>query len=261
VADPDVRPKAYWNNTSSNDLVRHFVDKADTVTRTEIEELVAGRAVTKIIREDLTYSELDEDIDHVWSVLFLTGYLTRAKEPMSLPSESVKLLIPNLEVREIFIEKIRKWFRGQLTNARTKSELQRLYHAFLQADCDTIKEILENQLRVTISYFDNYEYYYHGFLTGLLIGCGADWAIKSNRESGNGRSDLLLTTTDGSLGLIIEIKHAKEAKDIPRLTQEAMTQIETQRYQDAFLGNAIKRVQSYGITFWKKTCEVQSGDA
>ncbi|MCL1919211.1 MAG: ATP-binding protein [Peptococcaceae bacterium] len=258
-ADPKVRPKAYWNNTSSNNMVKLFIDKADNTTRSEIEELIARKSVAKVIRETLTYGELDKNIDNLWSMLFLTGYLTRTQDPLGLQSEPINLIIPNLEIREIFIEKIRDWFEEKLEDARIQEELQRLYRAFLDADCATIDEILHNQLRATISYFDNYENYYHGFLTGLLIG-GA-WSIKSNQESGGGRSDLILTTSDGSTGIVIEVKHAKKLEDIPVMCEAALNQIDKKRYKDAFLASRVKQIRVYGITFWQKSCGVVSAPA
>ncbi|MCL1790884.1 MAG: ATP-binding protein [Peptococcaceae bacterium] len=254
LANPNIRPRCYWNNTSSNNMVQLFIDKADDTTRNEIEDLIAGKSVAKVITENLTYGELDDTIDNLWSVLFLTGYLTRTQDPMGLQSEPVNLVIPNLEIREIFIEKIRKWFMERLNNARIQEDLCRLYRALLDGDCETIEEVLHDQLRATISYFDNYENYYHGFLTGLLLG-GA-WSLKSNRESGDGRSDLILVASDGSAGIVIEIKHAKKAEDIPVMCELALAQIDKKRYQDAFLVNRVKQIRVYGITFWKKTCGV-----
>ena len=254
LADPNTRPQSYWNNTSSNEMVKRFIEKADDTTRSEIEDLIAGKSVAKIITETLTYGELDESIDNLWSVLFLTGYLTRTQDPPGLPSEPVNLIIPNLEIREIFIEKIRKWFTEHLRTAQTREEIQKLHRAFLDGDCAIIEEILQNQLRTTISYFDNYESYYHGFLAGLLAG-GA-WTLRSNRESGNGRSDLLLAATDGSMGIVIEVKHASEQKDLPAMCEEALNQIKSQRYTDTFYPGQVRQIRVYGLAFWKKTCKV-----
>jgi hypothetical protein len=252
--NPHARPISYWNNTSSNNLVKRFIDKANDTTRSEIEDLVAGKSVAKVISEDLTYGELDESINNLWSVLFLTGYLTRTQEPLGLEEEPVSLIIPNREIRAVFINKIQKWFTEKLADAETQEELKRLYQAFPELDCGTIEEILHNQLRAAISYFDNYEHYYHGFLTGLLTG-GA-WSIKSNRESGTGRSDLLLTARDGSTGIVIEVKHAKDLQDIPVQCAAALKQAEDKNYQDAFYPGQVKQVNVYGIAFWKKSCGV-----
>ncbi|MCL1918143.1 MAG: AAA family ATPase [Peptococcaceae bacterium] len=132
--DPTVRPKCYWNNTSSNNMVKRFIDKADDTTRSEIEDLIAGKSVAKVIKQTLTYGELDRSIDNLWSVLFLTGYLTKTQDPVGLQSEPINLVIPNLEIREIFIEKIRDLFTEHLQDTQTQEELQRLYRAFLDAE-------------------------------------------------------------------------------------------------------------------------------
>ncbi|MCL1917628.1 MAG: ATP-binding protein [Peptococcaceae bacterium] len=252
--NPGIRPKSYWNNTSSNNMVKQFINKADTTTRNEIEELISGKAVAKVLKDTLTYGDFRNTIDNLWSVLFLTGYLTRTPEPLGLESDPVQLIIPNLEVREIFLEKIRDWFTEELNDIQIREELQRLYHALLDKNCDVIEKILQDQLRTTISYFDNDEHYYHGFLAGLLIGSG--WSLKSNRESGSGRSDLMLITSDGDMGIVIEVKHAKNQKDIPVMSDKALTQIEDKNYKDAFLGTTVKQVMLYGMIFWKKTCKV-----
>lgn len=256
-ADPGIEPKSYWNNTSSNEMVKLFVDMADSTTRSEIEDLVAGKPVVKAVKETLTYGKLDKSIDNLWSVLFLTGYLTRIRAPKDARSKLDELVIPNLEVREIFIEKIRDWFAEQLDEKSVRDELVRLYRAILNGACGTIEEVLQNQLRTTISYFDGYESYYHGFLTGILIGC-SDWSVKSNREAGDGRCDLLLTKNDATIGIVIEIKHAKEQKDVPDACKNALKQIEEKNYRDVFLASGIKHVRLYGMAFWKKTCKVQS---
>ncbi|MCL1809286.1 MAG: ATP-binding protein [Clostridiales bacterium] len=255
--DPGIEPKSYWNNTSSNEMVKLFVGMADSTTRSEIEDLVAGKPVAKAVNETLTYGELGKSIDNLWGVLFLTGYLTRTQAPKDARSKLDELVIPNLEVREIFIEKIRDWFAEQLNETSIRNELVRLYRAFFDGDCGAIEEVLQNQLRTTISYFDDYESYYHGFLTGILIGC-ADWSVKSNREAGDGRCDLLITKNDGTIGIVIEIKHAKEQKNIPSMCENALKQIEEKSYRDVFLASGVKHVRLYGVAFWKKTCKVQS---
>jgi hypothetical protein len=235
-------------------MVKQFIDKADNTTRRDIEKLIAGKSVAKVIKVDLTYGELDKSIDNLWSVLYFTGYLTRTPDPVGLQSEPLNLIIPNLEVRDIFIEKISEWFKEKLAEAKVQEELKKLYRAFLELDCDTIEEILHNQLRATISYFDNYESYYHGFLAGLLI--SGDWSMQSNRESGQGRSDLLLTTSDDSTGIVIEVKHGKNLEDIPVQCAAALKQADDKNYTDAFYPSSVKQVKVYGIAFWKKNCGV-----
>jgi hypothetical protein len=253
-SNPNARPRAYWNNTSSNEMVKRFIDKADTTTQDEIEKLIAGKYVEKQLRENLTYAEIDESIDNLWSVLFLTGYLTRTKEPLGLEDEPVKLIIPNREVRTIFIEKIQKWFTEQVKNS-DHSELDALYHAFLEGDREPIETILNAQLRSTISYFDAHEEYYHGFLTGLLKGCGS-WGVSSNRETGDGRSDLLVIPKGRGVGVVIEVKHAEDLDDIPAKCEAAMRQIEEKSYVDGLLERGVFQAKLYGIAFWKKNCGV-----
>ncbi|MCL1809767.1 MAG: ATP-binding protein [Clostridiales bacterium] len=255
--NPETKPRSYWNNTSSNHMVKRFIDKADATTRIEIERLIAGGSVERTVMETLTYEELDKSIDNLWSVLFLTGYLTKTKAPAGFPAEPIELTIPNLEVREIFIEKIKDWFAEKNSAAKTQEEIQRLYCSFLDGDCAAIEEVLQSQLRATISYFDNYENYYHGFLAGLLIGCG-EWSVKSNRESGEGRSDLLLTANDGSVGIVIEIKRAGAPESVAAMCEAALKQIEEKDYKEAFLSSGVEKVRLYGIAFWKKTCGVKT---
>jgi hypothetical protein len=235
-------------------MVKRFIDKADTTTRGEIEKLIAGEPVEKQIRENLTYAEIDESIDNLWSILFLTGYLTRTKEPLGLEEEPVKLIIPNREVRTIFIEKIQKWFAERVKSSN-RDELAALQKAFLDGNRETIEAVLNRQLRTTISYYDAHEDFYHGFLAGLLRGCGS-WGVGSNRESGDGRSDILIITEDGSIGIVIEVKPARSLKDIPVMCEKAMQQIEEKNYLDAFLERGITHAKLYGIAFWKKRCGV-----
>jgi hypothetical protein len=235
-------------------MVKRFIDKADTGTRGEIERLIAGESVEKRIRETLTYAEIDESIDNLWSVLFLTGYLTRTAKPLGLEEEPVELIIPNREVRAIFIEKIQKWF-GEKVKGGDRAELTALGRALLEGDAATAEGILNRQLRTTISYFDANEGFYHGFLTGLLKGCG-DWGVGSNREAGDGRGDILVVTEDGATGIVIEVKHARAFKDLPAQCQAALAQIEEKRYMDAFLARGIVEARLYGVAFWKKRCAV-----
>ncbi|MCL1917320.1 MAG: ATP-binding protein [Peptococcaceae bacterium] len=255
LADPQAEPESYWNNTSSNDMVRRFIDKADSNTRYEIEQLVAGGYVEKAIKTNLTYAEVDESLDNLWSVLFLTGYLTQQPTEEKLSRHTMRLRIPNEEVKEIFIEKIQNWFAEKVRNSSSREEMEALYCALLEGDCNIIEKILTAQLRTTISYHDTYEGYYHGFLAGLLKG-GGFWGVSSNRETGDGRSDLLIVTEDGAKGIIIEVKRANSLEDIPIKCQEALRQAETRNYADAFLERGLTRAGVYGIAFWKKNCGV-----
>ncbi|MDR3120018.1 MAG: ATP-binding protein [Clostridiales bacterium] len=254
LENPKAEPEAYWNNTSSNEIVKRFIDKAGASTRNEIERLIAGDFVEKPVRINLTYAELDENIDNLWSVLFLTGYLTRQRTTDILPRGTMRLVIPNAEIKEIFVEKIQKWF-AERVKSTDRSELDALHNAFLVGNRETIETILNAQLRATISYYDANESFYHGFLAGLLKGCGS-WGVGSNRESGDGRSDILVIPEDYATGIVIEIKHARGLEDIPAMCEAAMRQIEEKNYQDGLLERGISSARLYGVAFWKKNCGV-----
>ncbi len=252
--NPKARPKPYWNNTSSNALVKQFIDMADVTTRGEIEQLVAGKTIRKRIVETLTYSELTESIDNLWSVLFLTGYLTADRNAPESDDNFTSLVIPNREVREIFIEKIQKWFDEKVV--RQKNSVERLCQAFENGNAEQAEAILNEQLRSTISYYDSYEGFYHGFLLGLLMGKG-DWLILSNREAGAGRSDIQIENATGERGIIIETKRARSASDMEVQCDAALKQILDRDYAKPLIDDGINEVWSYGIAFFKKKCAVK----
>ena len=220
--NPKARPKPYWNNPSSNALVKQFIDMADATTRGEIEQLVAGKTIRKKIVETLTYCELTESIDNLWSVLFLTGYLTVDKNAPEDEDDYTSLVIPNREVREIFIEKIQKWFAEKVVTQ--KNSMEKLCRALESGDAEQVETMLNEQLRGTISYYDSYEGFYHGFLLGLLKG-KSDWTILSNREAGMGRSDIQIENATGELGMIIETKRAKSRNDMEAQCEAPLKQI------------------------------------
>ncbi len=252
--NPAAKPKAYWNNTSSNQIVRRFVDLADATTRTDIEKLIAGKGISRKVVEDLTYGELEESREHLWSVLYLTGYLTLEKDSSETEDGKVRLVIPNREIREIFIEKIQKWFGDKVQNST--EALLGLCSFFAGGDASGAEKLLNTQLRETISYYDSYEGFYHGFLLGLLKG-KADWIILSNRESGNGRSDIQIRCEDGVTGIIIEVKHAKKREEMPALCDAALRQIADRAYAETLFDDGYLTVWAYGISFYRKCCQVR----
>jgi len=252
--NPKARPKPYWNNTSSNALVKQFIDMADTTTRDEIEQLVAGKTIRKRIVETLTYDELTENIDNLWSVLFLTGYLTVDRNAPQSEDDFTSLVIPNREVREIFIEKIQKWFAEKI--AGQKNNVESLCQAFENGNAEQVEVILNEQLRSTISYYDSYESFYHGFLLGLLRG-KSDWLILSNREAGMGRSDIQIENATGKRGIIIETKRAKNGSDMEAQCNAALRQILDRNYAEPLIDDGVNEVWSYGIAFFKKKCTVK----
>ncbi len=262
VSDPSARPSAFWINSSGNDMVKRFVDKADQTTRDEIEKLVAGGFVEKQLRLDLTYDEIDNTIDNLWSVLFTTGYLTKIGEVKVPDSESYayKLVIPNKEVREVFILQIQEWFKAVVVNDDDTMKL--LSKAILDKDDKQIARQLNIVMSRMISILDTKapdamkENFYHGLLLGLLRGSNPGWLIKSNRESGDGFSDILIKPEDPDAGIVIEVKYAKEMKDLDEACEAAMAQIKNKRYDEALRDEGRCDILAYGIAFCRKRCRV-----
>ena len=262
VSDPSARPSAFWINSSGNDMVKRFVDKADQTTRDEIEKLVAGGFVEKQLRLDLTYDEIDNTIDNLWSVLFTTGYLTKIGEVKVPDSESYayKLVIPNKEVREVFILQIQEWFKAVVANDDDTMKL--LSRAILDKDEKQIARQLNIVMSRMISILDTKapdamkENFYHGLLLGLLRGSNPDWLIKSNRESGDGFSDILIEPEDPDAGIVIEVKYAKEMKELDAACETAMAQIKNKRYDEALRDEGRCDILAYGIAFCRKRCRV-----
>ena len=262
VSDPSARPSAFWINSSGNDMVKRFVDKADQTTRDEIEKLVAGGFVEKQLRLDLTYDEIDNTIDNLWSVLFTTGYLTKIGEVKVPDSESYayKLVIPNKEVREVFILQIQEWFKAVV--AKDDDTMKLLSRAILDKDEKQIARQLNIVMSRMISILDTKapdamkENFYHGLLLGLLRGSNPDWLIKSNRESGDGFSDILIMPEDPDAGIVIEVKYAKEMKELDAACEAAMAQIKNKRYDEALRDEGRCDILAYGIAFCRKRCRV-----
>ena len=262
VSDPSARPSAFWINSSGNDMVKRFVDKADQTTRDEIEKLVAGGFVEKQLRLDLTYDEIDNTIDNLWSVLFTTGYLTKIGEVKVPDSESYayRLVIPNKEVREVFILQIQEWFKAVV--AKDDDTMKLLSRAILDKDDKQIARQLNIVMSRMISILDTKapdamkENFYHGLLLGLLRGSNPDWLIKSNRESGDGFSDILIEPEDPDAGIVIEVKYAKEMKELDAACEAAMAQIKNKRYDEALRDEGRCDILAYGIAFCRKRCRV-----
>ena len=256
VFDPQARPKAYWINSSGNELVKRFIDKADTTTRDEIEELIAGYAVEKRIRMDLTYDEIDNTIDNVWSVLFTTGYLTQEGREMD---GIYRLIIPNKEVREVFVLQISEWFNRVVANDRASTE--KINRGFLEGNVEDIQRELTHFLGESISVLDTKarneekEIFYHGILIGILKS-NVSWAVRSNRESGDGYADILIKPKNPDVGIVIELKYARSFKELDQACERALEQIKDRRYDEALREDGRNEVLAYGIAFWKKRCKV-----
>lgn len=260
--DGDAKPQTYWINSSGNSLVRRLINRADSSTKDEIERLIAGEAVEKVIRQDLTYDEIENSIDNIWSVLFTTGYLTKIGEVKLPDSESYAymLVIPNKEVREVFVLQIQEWFKAVVANDNDTMSL--LSKAILDKD----EAILARQLNIVMGRMisildtkapdDMKENFYHGLLLGLLRGSNPDWLIKSNRESGDGFSDILIKPENPDLGIVIEVKYAKEFKKLDAACDAAMAQIKEKRYDETLRDEGRCDILAYGIAFCRKRCKV-----
>ncbi|MFQ7050930.1 MAG: AAA family ATPase [Agathobacter rectalis] len=260
--DSNAKPQTYWINSSGNSLVRRLINRADSSTKDEIERLIAGEAIEKVIRLDLTYDEIENSIDNIWSVLFTTGYLTKIGEVKLPDSESYayKLVIPNKEVREVFVLQIQEWFKAVVANENDTMKL--LSRAILDKDEQQIARQLNIVMGRMISILDTKapddmkENFYHGLLLGLLRGSNPDWLIKSNRESGDGFSDILIKPEDPDAGIIIEVKYAKEIKGLDAACDAAMAQIKDKRYDEALRDEDRCDILAYGIAFCRKRCRV-----
>ena len=256
LTDSNAKPSAFWINSSGNDLVKLFVDKADQSTKDEIERLVTGKSVTKRIRLDLTYDEIENSIDNVWSVLFTTGYLTNIGNPESGVYE---LVIPNREVHEVFVLQIQEWFQRSVAKEESMPEFSK---AILEADAEGLQKQLNVIMSRMISVLDTKareeqkENFYHGLLLGLLRGSNPDWLIKSNRESGDGYSDILIEPENPDAGIIIEVKYAASISGLDKACENAMAQIKNRRYDETLRENGRCDILAYGIAFHKKRCRV-----
>ena len=254
--EPNAEPQAYWINTSGNDLVRRFVDKADKTTQGEIERLIAGEAIEKAVRLELTYNEIDNSIDNLWSVLFTTGYLTQAGK---VERSVYKLIIPNREVREVFILQIQEWFKE--TVVQDEKPMQAFCKAFLDGNAEEIQKRLTVILGKMISILDTKakdeqkENFYHGLLLGLLRS-EPNWLILSNAESGDGFSDILIEPEDPDTGIVIEVKYSPTLAGMESVCEAAMNQIKEKRYDERLRNEGRENVTAFGIAFCKKRCRV-----
>ena len=258
-ADPAALPEDFWSNSSGNAMVRRFIDKADIRTKNEIERLIAGEDIEKDISQELTYDEVDKSIENLWSVLFTTGYLTHKG---CTESGRYRLAIPNKEVRNLFIRKIREWFSDVTRN--DGKTLEEFCNAFVDRDPGKIEQIFGDYLWNTISIRDTAtakakkENFYHGILLGLL-GYKASWLIKSNAESGTGYSDILVEVPDNRTGIVIELKYAEDG-DMDAACSRALEQIEEKEYVDKLRQDGMRNFIKYGIACFKKDCKVVIGE-
>ena len=254
LADPAAEPENYWANTSGNGIIRRLLQKADQTTRDEVEQLINGESIVKTVRQELTYRDIEDSIDNIWSVLYSTGYLTSKGR---LPGKQMKLALPNREVWELFIDLVKDWFREE-TRADT-SRINRFCAAFPKGDVATIQDMLHDYLWDSISVRDTAvrsnmkENFYHGMLLGLLQS-QESWIVRSNAETGIGYSDISVATPD-RLGMVIELKYAEDG-NLERACAAALSQIEEKKYAEGLQRRGVKKILKYGIAFWEKDCMV-----
>ena len=247
LSDDEAEPENYWANTSGNDLVRRFISKADRNTRNEIEQLLNGKSLVKNLKRELTYREIDDTAENVWSVLFATGYLTYKGR---LPGRQFKLVIPNKEIKELFVLLVKEWF--QETTRTDMSRIERFVQAFLKGDAALIEEMLHDYLWDSISVRDTAvrqnlkENFYHGLVLGLLRSQG-EWLIQSNEE--------FSICTPEQTGIVIELKYAADG-NLEKSCREALKQIEKRKYAVGLQRKGMKNVIKYGMAFWEKECMV-----
>ena len=254
LADPSAEPENYWANTSGNDLIRRLLKKANQSTRNDVEQLINGGTIIKPIRQELTYREVEDSIDNIWSVLYSTGYLTCRRR---VPGKKMELVLPNWEVRELFIELVKDWFEE--TTQADSGRISRFCEAFPSGDTDTIQKMLGDYLWDSISVRDTAvrrnmkENFYHGMLLGLLQNQDS-WLVKSNAETGEGYSDISIQTPD-RVGIVIELKYADDG-NLEKACAEALGQIEEKKYAEGLKRRGTKKIIKYGIAFYEKECMV-----
>ena len=257
LAAPNTPPKNYWANTSGNSLVRRMLKNASLTTKNEVEELLNGGQITKRIKQELTYREIDDSIEHVWSVLYATGYLT-GKHAEQEDADIFRLWIPNGEIRKLFYELVEDWFR-EVTRSDT-ARISRFCGAFPAGDTDTIQEMLSDYLWDSISVRDTAvrrnmkENFYHGMLLGLLQSQDS-WLVKSNAETGEGYSDISIQTPE-RVGIVIELKYADDG-NLETACKAALRQIEEKKYAHGLKRRGMKKIIRYAIAFYEKECMVE----
>ena len=254
--DINCELQPFWINTSGNDIVRRFINNSDRNTRNDIERLIHGEAVEKKINMELTYRDIDSNIDNLWSVLFITGYLTSRKR---FKDGFFSLQIPNHEIREIFKNEIIRWFEESVL--AQKNNLRDLCSALKKGKAETVEKILNELLSNSISILDTKaskgkkENFYHGFLIGLLSS-KENWLVRSNRETGDGFADIIIYSDDPDIGILIEVKYSDTPLCMESDAKRALSQIESKRYEELFVSEGINNIRSYGISFSKKRCRV-----
>ena len=253
----EIFPQPYWSNTSSNSIVKDLIENSDFATKKEVENLVAGETIEKPVHEDITYEDIHDSQDNLWNFLFFTGYLKKISQRMESDTLYLNMAIPNVEIRRIYRTTVLSWFDKQMK----KMEFSSFCKAIEEGDCDAFGEFLSDRLLETISFYDYAESYYHGFLAGLLKAINK-YEIVSNRESGNGRPDIIMKAPSlRGKAFIIELKVAKTFRAMEDTVAEAVRQAVGQNYRAELEQEGYSDITVYGICFYKKECLVDRGIA
>ena len=249
----------YWSNSSSNSIIREMVGEADEEAKEDLETLINGGTIEKRVHEDITYGDIHQSQDNLWNFLFFTGYLKKISERKDAAGENLYLTmkIPNTEVKTIYQDSISYWFDQRMK----QTDRSPLLHALESGDCEAAEDFINRQLMETISYFDHAESFYHGFMAGLLTNIGG-YRVKSNRESGSGRPDIVLQTPNIRKGrvIILELKLAESIADLEPAADRGLAQIEEQRYAAPFTSEGYPEVRKYAVSFYKKDCTLRKAN-
>ena len=246
----------YWSNTSSNSIVREMVGEADEMAKADLETLMAGGTIEKQVHEDITYGDIHQSQDNLWNFLFFTGYLKKVGERTVGNNLWLEMKIPNIEVATIYENSISYWFEQRMK----ETDRSPLKHALETGDCEAAENFISEQLFHTISYYDYAENFYHGFMAGLLVNIGG-YLVRSNRESGNGRPDIVMTESKfRGRAMILELKISDTITDMEKKCEEALTQIEEQKYESSLEEDCFQPILKYAICFFKKRCMVKKAE-
>ena len=255
--DPNYLPRPYWSNTSSNSIVREMVGEANELAKADLETLINGGTIEKPVHEDITYGDIHQSQDNLWNFLFFTGYLKKISERKDETGENLYLTmaIPNTEIKTIYNDSISYWFEQRMK----ETDRSPLKHALETGDCEAAENFINEQLFHAISYYDYAENFYHGFMTGLLANIGG-YLVRSNRESGNGRPDIVMTESKfRGRAMILELKISDTIQGMEKKCDEALTQIEEQKYESSLEEDCYQPILKYAICFFKKRCMVKKG--
>ncbi|MGN0604975.1 MAG: AAA family ATPase [Oscillospiraceae bacterium] len=253
IIDKNAPLMQFWSNTSSNIIVRRLIEESDEETKATVEELINGVPVESYIYEDVTYGEIDINSNYIWSFLLFTGYLKVIDRQTIGNRQLYKMVIPNLEIKTIYEDSIINWFDKNIKSENRDD----FFKAVLEKDAEKMNEYIQNWLADTISYYDERENYYHGFLAGVLTGFKG-YRVVSNRESGNGRYDLFIKSRIGrSIGIILEFKISPTEDEMEEYADIAIQQIEDKNYEQELRNDRYKKIIKYGISFCEKLCYVK----